>query len=151
MPTFKTPHGHWRRYNATPGAHQRRQRAREAASIAGPAPAYPPMAPLHGDWLGGCINGHTVILRLMRDPSHRCDQWAAEVDGVTVADAAGLTRLWALLHPRCCRPCMTHQARHFRHGLPQSLHTAMPWPTCNRRTKHPISRQRRRASMSLRR
>lgn len=100
MLTFKTPHGHWRRYNATPGAHQRRQRTREAASIAGPAPDYPPMAPLHGDWLGGCVNGQTVILRLMRDQHHRCDQWAAEVDGVTVADAAGLTRLWALLHPR---------------------------------------------------
>lgn len=45
---------------------------------------------------------------------------------------------------------MTHQARHFRHGLPQSLQTAMPWPICKRRTRHPISRQRRRESMSLR-
>lgn len=98
MPTLQSHR--WRRYNATPGAHQRRQRAREAASIAGPAPAYPPAAPLHGDWLGGTINGHTVIIRLMRDPSHRSDQWAAEVDGVTVANAAGLTRLWGLLHPR---------------------------------------------------
>jgi hypothetical protein len=99
MPTLQTPH-RWRRYNATPGTHKRRQRAREAASIAGPAPAYPPMAPLHGDWLGGQINGHTVIIRLMRDPHHRSDQWAAEVDGQTVADAAGLTALWALLHSR---------------------------------------------------
>ena len=99
MPTFQTPN-RWRRYNATPGAHQRRQRAREAASIAGPAPAYPPMAPVCGDWIGGTINGHTVIIRLMRDPHHRSDQWSAEVDGETVADAAGLTALWALLHPR---------------------------------------------------
>ncbi len=58
------------------------------------------MAPLHGDWLGGVINGQLVIMRLMRDPAHRSDQWAAEVDGETVADAAGLTRLWGLLHPR---------------------------------------------------
>ena len=58
------------------------------------------MAPLHGDWLGGCINGQTVILRLMRDPHHRSDQWAAEIDGQAVADAAGLTRLWGLLHAR---------------------------------------------------
>lgn len=41
-------------------------------------------------------------MRLMRDPSHRSDQWAAEVDGVTVADAAGLTRLHDLL--RCKWP-----------------------------------------------
>ena len=72
----------------------------DAARIAGPAPAYPPMAPLHGDWIGGTINGHTVIMRLMRHPAHRSDQWAAEIDGETVTDAAGLTRLWALLHAR---------------------------------------------------
>ena len=71
-----------------------------AARIAGPAPAYPPMAPLHGDWIGGTINGHTVIMRLMRHPAHRSDQWAAEIDGEAVTDAAGLTRLWALLHTR---------------------------------------------------
>lgn len=100
MRTFQSPHSRWRQYNATPGAHPRRQRAREAASIAGPAPAYPPMTPLHGDWLGGCINGHTVIIRLMRDPQHRSDQWAAEIDGETVADAAGLTRLHNLLRER---------------------------------------------------
>mgnify|MGYP003436434974 FL=1 len=99
MPTLQS---RWRKYNATPGAHARRQRSREAASIAGPAPLYPPTAPLHGDWLGGCINGHTVIMRLMRDPQHRSDQWAAEVDGKTVADAAGLTRLHDLL--RACWP-----------------------------------------------
>ena len=99
MPTLQTPN-RWRRYNAKPGSHQRRQRARESASIAGPAPAYPPAAPLHGDWLGGRINGHTVIIRLMRDPAHRSDQWAAEVDGKTVADAAGLTRLHDLLRER---------------------------------------------------
>lgn len=58
------------------------------------------MAPLHGDWLGGTINGHTVIIRLMRDPSHRSDQWAAEIDGQTVANAAGLTRLHDLLRSR---------------------------------------------------
>jgi hypothetical protein len=58
------------------------------------------MAPLHGDWLGGCIHGHTVIMRLMRDPAHRSDQWCAEIDGRPVADAAGLTLLWGLLHKR---------------------------------------------------
>lgn len=100
MHTFQSRRSAWARYNAIPGAHQRRQRSREAASIAGPAPAYPPTAPLHGDWLGGRINGETVILRLMRDPSHRSDQWAAEIDGVTLADAAGLTRLWAMLQAR---------------------------------------------------
>lgn len=96
MPTLQTPQ-RWRCYNATPGAHARRRAAREAESIAGPAPAYPPTAPLHGDWLGGCINGHIVIMRLMRDPAHRSDQWAAEIDGAAVADAAGLTRLHDLL------------------------------------------------------
>ncbi len=72
----------------------------DAARIAGPAPAYPPMAPIHGDWLGGQINGHTVIIRLMRDPRHRSDQWAAEIDGELVADAAGLTALWQILQSR---------------------------------------------------
>jgi hypothetical protein len=72
----------------------------DAARIAGPAPAYPPMAPIHGDWLGGCINGHTVIIRLMRDPKHRSDQWAAEINGEVVADAAGLTALWQILRER---------------------------------------------------
>ena len=113
MPTLQTPH-RWRSYNATPGAHQRRQRAREAASIAGPAPAYPPTAPLHGDWLGGCINGHAVIIRLMRDPAHRSDQWAAEIDGATVADAAGLTRLHDLLRAQWPRA-------HSRRSLAQVL------------------------------
>ena len=55
---------------------------------------------MHGDWIGGCINGHTVIVRLMRDRHHRCDQWAAEIDGDVVAQAAGLTALWNLLHKR---------------------------------------------------
>jgi hypothetical protein len=55
------------------------------------------MAPVHGDWLGGRINGRTVIIRLMRDPGHRSDQWAAEIDGATAADAAGLTRLHDML------------------------------------------------------
>jgi len=67
--------------------------------VAGVYQQDPPDAPVHGDWLGGRINGRTVILRLMRDPSHRSDQWAAELDGAVVADAAGLTRLWGLLHP----------------------------------------------------
>jgi hypothetical protein len=103
MPTFRSvhrPRSRWAAYNATPGAHKRRNAAREAASIAGPAPAYPPLAPVHGDWLGGCINGKTVILRLMRDPQHRSDQWAAEIDGEVLTDAAGLTRLWELLSKR---------------------------------------------------
>jgi hypothetical protein len=58
------------------------------------------MAPIHGDWIGGCINGHTVILRLMRDPKHRNDQWAAETGGEVIAQAAGLTALWGVLHKR---------------------------------------------------
>ena len=61
------------------------------------------MAPLHGDWLGGCINGHTVIMRLMRDPAHRSDQWAAEIDGAAVTDAAGLTLLHDLLRAQFAR------------------------------------------------
>lgn len=100
MHTFKSPHGRWSRYNARPGSHARRQAAREAASIAGPAPAYPPEAPLHGDWLGGTVNGCTVIMRLMRDPQRRSDQWAAEIDGAVVADAAGLVVLCELLRSR---------------------------------------------------
>lgn len=99
MPTFKTRH-RWDSHNQRPGAFARRTAKRDAARIAGPAPAYPPDAPLHGDWIGGRINGHTVIMRLMRDPRHRCDQWAAEIGGEVVAHAAGLTTLWALLHRR---------------------------------------------------
>ncbi len=97
---MRTSESRWTRYNATPGAHRRRKAARDAARIAGPAPAYPPTAPVHGDWIGGRINGHTVIIRLMRDSGHRCDQWAAEIDGQVVADAAGLTALWSILHKR---------------------------------------------------
>lgn len=61
------------------------------------------MAPLHGDWLGGCINGQVVIFRLMRDPSHRSDQWAAEAGGEVVAAAAGLTDLADMLRKRFAR------------------------------------------------
>jgi hypothetical protein len=61
------------------------------------------MAPLHGDWLAGCVNGQTVVMRMMRDPHHRSDQWAAEIDGQTVADAAGLTDLLDLLRARLPR------------------------------------------------
>ncbi len=100
MRTFQSPQGRWARYNGNPANHARRQAARDAARIAGPAPAYPPTAPIHGDWIGGRINGHTVIIRLMRDPRHRSDQWAAEIDGEAVADAAGLTALWQILHKR---------------------------------------------------
>ena len=99
MRTLGSTRRRWAGAN-TPAAIQKRQRAREAASIAGPTPLYPSSAPLHGDWLGGCVNGHTVVLRLMRDAHHRTDQWAAELDGETVAHAAGLTRLWALLCER---------------------------------------------------
>ena len=81
MPTLQS---RWARYNRTPGAHAMRKMSREAASIAGPCPDYPPTAPVHGDWLGGCINGQTVIFRLMRGRGHRCDQWAAEADGEVV-------------------------------------------------------------------
>ena len=80
-----------------------------AKRIAGPAPAYPPMAPVHGDWLGGCINGHAVIVRLMRHPKHRSDQWAAEIDGEVVAEAAGLTALWQILHERWPRALSRRQ------------------------------------------
>lgn len=100
MRTFQSPQGRWARYNADPANHTRRRAAIDAARIAGPAPAYPPMAPMHGDWLGGCINGHTVIMRMMRDPQHRSDQWAAEIDGEVIAHAAGLTELWRILHKR---------------------------------------------------
>lgn len=101
MATFQSRRtSRWAKYNANPQNFRRRAESRDAARIAGPAPAYPPDAPLHGDWLGGRINGHTVIMRLMRDPQHRCDQWAAEVDGDVVAYAAGLTALWKALHRR---------------------------------------------------
>lgn len=100
MPTFQSRPGRWVRYNATPGAHARRSAARTAAAIAGPSPAYPPSAPLHGDWVGGCIHGHTVIVRLMQDSRHRCDQWAAEIDGTVVAEAIGLTALLDMLRGR---------------------------------------------------
>ena len=100
MRTFQPLHSRWARYNADPANHARRRAARDAARIAGPAPSYPPDAPIHGDWLGGRINGHTVIVRLMRDPRHRSDQWAAEVDGDVIADAAGLTELWRMLKGR---------------------------------------------------
>jgi hypothetical protein len=38
-----------------------------------------------------------VVLRLARDRGHRSDQWAAEIDGQVVADAAGLVTLCQLL------------------------------------------------------
>jgi hypothetical protein len=68
--------------------------------MAAPAPVYPATAPLTGDWIGGCVNGVTVIMDLARMPTHRCDQWAAWIDGEQVTDAAGLTRLWVLLKER---------------------------------------------------
>lgn len=75
MPTLKSLRGiapgRWDRYNAVPGNHARRKAAREAASIAGPAPCYPATAPTTGEWWGGCINGQTVIAALIRDPGHR--------------------------------------------------------------------------------
>jgi hypothetical protein len=58
------------------------------------------MAPLTGDWIGGRINGQTVIISLQRETWHRCDQWAALIDGKVIAGAAGLTALWALLKDR---------------------------------------------------
>ena len=97
---MSTLQSRWGRYNLAPGAHARRKLAREAASIAGPCPDYPPTAPVHGDWLGGCVHGQTVIFRLMRGHGHRCDQWAAEADGAVVAQAAGLTALHDLLRAR---------------------------------------------------
>ena len=109
MRTFKSPPGRWPRYNGDPANHARRRAIIDAARIAGPAPAYPPTAPLHGDWLGGRINGHTVIVRLMRHPRHRSDQWAAEIDGEVVAEAAGLTALWQILHERWPRALSRRQ------------------------------------------
>ena len=101
MPTSKSRRpGRWAKYNSNLANFTRRRASWDAARIAGPAPAYPPEAPLHGDWLGGCINGHTVIARLARGPRHRCDQWAAEIDGQVVAEAAGLTALWEILRKR---------------------------------------------------
>lgn len=109
MRTFQSRQGRWARYNADPANHARRRAILDAARIAGPAPAYPPMAPLHGDWLGGCVNGHTVIVRLMRHPAHRSDQWAAEIDGEVVSDAAGLTALWGILRRRWPRALSRRQ------------------------------------------
>lgn len=101
MATFQSRRAsRWAKYNSNPENFARRRAAWDAARIAGPAPAYPPDAPLHGDWIGGCINGHTVIVRLVRGPRHRCDQWAAEIDGEVVAKAAGLSALWEILHKR---------------------------------------------------
>jgi hypothetical protein len=37
---------------------------------------------------------------MSRDAGHRCDQWAAEIDGEVIAEAAGLTVLVALLRQR---------------------------------------------------
>ena len=84
----------------TPQARAKRRATLDAKRIAGPAPIYPAAAPIHGDWLGGQINGHAVIMRMMRHPRHRSDQWAAEIDGETVADSAGLTALLDLLRQR---------------------------------------------------
>lgn len=65
--------------------------------MARPAPCYPALAPITGDWWGGCINGQTVIAYLTRDHGHRCDQWRVEIDGVIVAHAMGLVDLCAML------------------------------------------------------
>lgn len=109
MHTFKSQAARWARYKGDPANHTKRRAGLDAARIAGPAPAYPPTAPVHGDWLGGCINGHTVIIRLMRHPTHRSDQWAAEIDGEVVAEAAGLTALWEILHLRWPRALSRRQ------------------------------------------
>lgn len=97
MRTFQSSPNRWAAYNARPGSFRRRQLAREAASMAAPCPVYPADAPITGDWLGGRINGRCVVMELVRLPAHRSDQWAAWIDGQQVTDAAGLTRLWALL------------------------------------------------------
>lgn len=68
--------------------------------MAAPAPSYPSEAPLDGEWLGGRVNGCTVIMQMMRMPGHRCDQWAAWIDGVLVTDASGLTELWRAIKKR---------------------------------------------------
>ena len=81
--------------------HFARLRARrEAAILARPAPIYPPLDLPTGDWLGGCINGQTVILHLQREMWHRSDQWAAWIDGALVESGAGLTTLLGLLKHR---------------------------------------------------
>jgi hypothetical protein len=84
----------------TPQARAKRRATLDAKRIAGPAPVYPAAAPLNGDWLGACVNGHTVIIRLCRAPGHRSDQWAAEIDGEVIAQAAGLTLLFDMLRER---------------------------------------------------
>jgi hypothetical protein len=68
--------------------------------MAAPSPTYPADAPIDGEWLGGCVNGCTVIMQMMRLPGHRSDQWAAWIDGELVTDAAGLTLLWAAIKAR---------------------------------------------------
>jgi hypothetical protein len=100
MRTLKSRRHAWAAYNADPEAQERRQAKRIAAIAAAPAPVYPDLAPLTGDWIGGRINGQTVIVQLQREHWHRCDQWAALIDGKVVSAAAGLTLLWALLKSR---------------------------------------------------
>jgi len=100
MRTFQSLGNRWAGYNGRPGSFKRRQAKREAASMAAPCPIYPADAPLTGDWLGGRINGHTIIMDLVRLPGHRSDQWAAWIDGQPVTDAAGLTELWRAVKQR---------------------------------------------------
>lgn len=99
MPTLQSRRRRTARLNC-PQARSKRRATLDAKRIAGPAPVYPATAPVHGDWLGWQVNGHTVIVRMMRHPRHRSDQWAAEIDGEAVADAIGLTALLDLLRQR---------------------------------------------------
>jgi hypothetical protein len=100
MATFQSRIGRWSRFNNNPEAVRRRSTAREEAIAALPAPAYPPDVPLQGDWVGGRVNGHTVIFDLARLPWHRSDQWAAACDGEAVHEGAGLVLLLELLRKR---------------------------------------------------
>ena len=100
MRTLQSSGNRWAGYNSRPGSFRRRQAKREAASMAAPCPIYPADAPLDGEWLGGRINGCTVIMQMMRMRGHRCDQWAAWIDGTLVTDASGLTELWRAIKRR---------------------------------------------------
>lgn len=80
--------------------HARRRARDDAARIAAPAPIYQhEMAPgSHtGEWIGGCINGVTVVYQLdapmptRRGVRPRCDQRRVMRDRQQISPAMGLT------------------------------------------------------------
>ena len=72
----------------------------DAERLAAPAPIYPheqaPGAPT-GEWIGGCVNGVTMIYRLdapmptRRGIRPRCDQRRVMRDGAQISPAMGIT------------------------------------------------------------